>query len=92
MIGALGALEAELGGKDYFGGEEFGFLDVALAPFTSWFRAYEEFGGFRVAEHCPGVVAWAERCRGRKSVASAITDPDKVYEFALTLKEKFGDK
>ncbi|KAK1662410.1 hypothetical protein QYE76_050569 [Lolium multiflorum] len=92
MIEALGALEAELGGKDYFGGEDLGFLDVALAPFTAWFRTYEQCGGFAVAEHCPGLAAWADRCRGRDDVASALTDPDKVYEFALTLKEKFGDK
>jgi glutathione S-transferase len=92
MIEALEALEAELGGKDYFGGEDLGFLDVALAPFTSWFRTYEQCGGFAVAEHCPGLAAWADRCRGRDAVASALTDPDKVYEFALTLKNKFGDK
>uniref|UniRef100_A0ACD5VNT2 Uncharacterized protein n=1 Tax=Avena sativa TaxID=4498 RepID=A0ACD5VNT2_AVESA len=77
-IEALEALEAELGSKDYFGGEDLGFVDVALAPFTSWFRTYEECGGFSVAEHCPGLVAWADRCRGREDVASALADPDKV--------------
>lgn len=90
MIEVLRTLEAELGDKKYFGGDAFGFVDVAFVPFTSWFHTYEKFGDFSVEEHCPRVVAWAKRCKERDSVAKALTDPDKVYEFVLSLKEKFG--
>ncbi|XP_006660574.1 probable glutathione S-transferase GSTU1 [Oryza brachyantha] len=92
MVDALRALEAELGDRVYFGGEAFGYLDVVLVPFAAWFHAYERLGGFAVAEHCPRLVAWAERCKERDSVAATLSDPGKVYEFALYLKDKFGAK
>ena len=46
FIEALKVLEGELGDKPYFGGEEFGYVDVALIPFYSWFHAYETCGNF----------------------------------------------
>uniref|UniRef100_A0A0E0B236 Glutathione S-transferase n=1 Tax=Oryza glumipatula TaxID=40148 RepID=A0A0E0B236_9ORYZ len=92
MAEALGTLEAELGEGDYFGGEAFGYLDVVLVPFVAWFHAYERLAGFAVAEICPRLVAWGERCKARDSVAETLTDPEKVYEFALYLKAKFGAK
>ncbi|KAJ4746255.1 Tau glutathione S-transferase [Rhynchospora pubera] len=35
MIQMLKLFEAELGDKKYFGGDTFGFVDVAFVPFTS---------------------------------------------------------
>ena len=37
FIQCLKTLEGELGDKVYFGGDNIGFVDVALLPFTSWF-------------------------------------------------------
>ncbi|PAN09482.1 hypothetical protein PAHAL_2G026800 [Panicum hallii] len=92
LIEVLETLEAELAGKPYFGGDNFGFVDVALVPFTSWFPTYEKLGGFSVEKCCPKIVAWAKLCRERESVAMALTDPDKVYEFVQFLQSKFGVK
>nr|TKW30453.1 LOW QUALITY PROTEIN: hypothetical protein SEVIR_2G038400v2 [Setaria viridis] len=85
----LKTLESELGDKPYFAGDTFGFVDIALVPFTSWFLAYEKLGGFSIEEHCPKIVAWAKLWRERESVAKALTDPDKV-EFVQFLQTKFG--
>ncbi|KAL6880214.1 hypothetical protein ACP4OV_011779 [Aristida adscensionis] len=92
LIEVLETLEGELGGKPYFGGDAFGFLDVALVPFSSWFLTYERLGRFSVADHCPRLAAWAGRCRERRSVAAAVTDPDKVFQFVQLLISRFGDK
>ncbi|KAL6647054.1 hypothetical protein ACP70R_014491 [Stipagrostis hirtigluma subsp. patula] len=92
LIEVLETLENELGDKPYFGGDTFGFVDVALVPFTSWFPTYEKLGGFTIAEHCPRMVAWASRCQERDSVAKALFDPDKVYEFVQFLMSRFGAK
>ncbi|XP_044971044.1 probable glutathione S-transferase [Hordeum vulgare subsp. vulgare] len=87
MIGALETLEAELGDKDYFGDEAFGFVDVAFVTLTPWFYTYEKYGDFSVEEHCPRIMAWAARCRERESVAKALTDAEKVYEI---VQEEYG--
>ncbi|GMN70968.1 hypothetical protein TIFTF001_055108 [Ficus carica] len=44
----LKTLEAELGDKPYFGGDSFGFVDIALLGFYSWFHAFETLGNFIV--------------------------------------------
>ncbi|GMN60523.1 hypothetical protein TIFTF001_029619 [Ficus carica] len=50
--------EAELGDKPYFGGETFGYVDVALVAFYSWFYTYETFGNFSIEAECPMLIAW----------------------------------
>ncbi|XP_003558122.1 probable glutathione S-transferase GSTU1 [Brachypodium distachyon] len=87
----LRTLEAELGEKEFFGGEHgFGFVDAAFAPFTAWFHSYEKFGEFSLEEVAPKLAAWAKRCGQRESVAKSLYSPEKVYEFIGVLKKKYG--
>ncbi|XP_062091544.1 probable glutathione S-transferase [Humulus lupulus] len=83
-------LEGELGEKTYFGGERFGFVDVTLMGFYSRFYAYEIFGNFSIEAECPKLIAWANRCLQRESVAKAIVDEKKVYEFLISLRKRLG--
>ncbi|KAL7587817.1 probable glutathione S-transferase parA [Lactuca sativa] len=86
FIECLKKLEDELGNKPYFGGENVGFVDVALVPFTSWFYTYEARGNFSIEAECPKLVSWANRCiRDNESVAKALPHPRKIYDFALNL-------
>ncbi|KAG8364807.1 hypothetical protein BUALT_Bualt18G0037200 [Buddleja alternifolia] len=90
LIEAFKLLEGELGDKPYFGGDNFGFLDVALIGYYSWFHAYETCGDFRFEEHCPKLIAWAKRCMQKESVSKSLADPNKVYDLILLLKKKYG--
>jgi len=91
MAEILKTLEAELGEKEFFGGDHgFGFVDAALAPFTAWFPSYERYGEFKVAEVAPGIAAWTKRVGERGSVAKSLYAPDKVYDFIGVLKKKYG--
>ncbi|KAG8364809.1 hypothetical protein BUALT_Bualt18G0037300 [Buddleja alternifolia] len=90
FLEALTLLEGELGNKPYFGGDNFGFLDVALITFYSWFHTYESCGNFSIEEHCPKLIAWAKRCMEKDSVSKSLADPNKVYDFVILLKKKFG--
>ncbi|KAL5731736.1 glutathione transferase [Ranunculus cassubicifolius] len=82
----LKLLEGELGDQAYFGGESFGYLDVALIQFYSWFYTIEYLGKFSIEAECPKFVAWAKRCMERESV-SKFVDQQKVFE---TIKKHLG--
>ncbi|MFY2203384.1 glutathione S-transferase, partial [Escherichia coli] len=90
FLGLVRLLEEQLGDKEFFGGESFGYVDIALVPFASWFYAYEKCAGFSMEEECPTLMAWVKRCMGRESVAKTLPDPKKVLEFVCALKEYYG--
>ncbi|XP_030961821.1 probable glutathione S-transferase [Quercus lobata] len=83
-------LEGELGDKPYFGGETFGFVDLSLIPFYSWFYAIETFGEFNLEAECPKIIAWAKRCLHKEIVAKTLQDEKKVYEFVGQLRKMQG--
>ncbi|XP_059661329.1 probable glutathione S-transferase [Cornus florida] len=90
LIECYKVLEAELGEKTYFGGETFGFVDIALIPFYNWIHIYETCGKLRFEEECPKIVAWGKRCLEKESVSKALPDQIKLYEFFMELAKKFG--
>ncbi|WVZ79615.1 hypothetical protein U9M48_027177 [Paspalum notatum var. saurae] len=90
IVEVLGNLDAELGEKEFFGGEVFGLVDVALVPFVPWLPSYERYGEFSVEETAPRLAAWARRCAERESVARSLHPPEKVDEFITLLKKVYG--
>ncbi|XP_075646021.1 putative glutathione S-transferase [Castanea sativa] len=83
-------LEGELGDKPYFGGETFGFVDLSLVTFYSWFHAYEVFGNINIEAECPKIIAWAKRCLQKETVAKSLADQKKVYEAVGQLRKIRG--
>ena len=83
-------LEGELGDKPYFGGETFGFVDLSLITFYSWFHVYEVFGNIDIEAECPKIIAWAKRCLQKETVANSLADQKKVYEAVGQLRKIRG--
>ncbi|KAJ4976215.1 hypothetical protein NE237_001321 [Protea cynaroides] len=90
FIDMLKVMEEELGDKPYFGGNNFGFIDVSLLPFYSWFYALEKFGNFSIGAKCPKLIIWAKRCMERESVAKSLPDPIMMYYHAFRMRKRFG--
>ncbi|CDY48477.1 BnaC05g13370D [Brassica napus] len=83
-------LETELGDKTYYGGDVFGFVDIALMGYYSWFKAIEKFGEFSIEAEFPKLTQWTKRCLERESVVMSIADSDKIVEYAYVLRRKLG--
>lgn len=83
-------LEGELGDKAYFGGDNLGFLDVALIPFYGSFYATEMIASFSIEAECPKLVAWAKRCMQKESVSKHVPDQHKVYDSVMEHRKRMG--
>eukprot|EP01018_Ginkgo_biloba_P035552 Gb_12649 [translate_table: standard] len=87
-----GALKEFSGGKSYFGGDTFGYLDIALIPLTAWFHTYESLGKFKLPleEKCPTLSAWMRVCMRRESVKKLLPEPEKILrEYAIEARKRF---
>ncbi|XP_077242216.1 putative glutathione S-transferase parA [Tasmannia lanceolata] len=92
FLDCLKLLEGELGEKPYFGGNNFGFVDVAFVPFASWFYTYETCGNFSIEEECPKIIAWVKRCMEKESVSKTLPEPQKIYDVVGHFKKSLGIK
>ncbi|CAM0876669.1 unnamed protein product [Alopecurus aequalis] len=91
MVEILKTLEAELGEKEFFGGEQgFGFVDAALVPFATWFERFDKYWDVNTAKVAPMLVAWAARCMERESVSKTVCSPEKVYEVISEIRKDLG--
>nr|CAB3500346.1 unnamed protein product [Digitaria exilis] len=72
-------------GKNYFGGDSVGYLDVALVSHVGWVKAAEKIAGVSILDKAkfPNLVAWAHRLCAHPAVADAIPHADKFVEFSL---------
>ncbi|KAH9290243.1 hypothetical protein KI387_034360, partial [Taxus chinensis] len=89
-----GALKQMSKGGPYFGGEVFGFLDIAFIPFipfVTWFHSHEIIGNFKLQfeTRFPLLHAWVTKCMERESVKKIVPTPERLLEFALQLRKEF---
>ena len=79
-------------GKAFFGGDQIGFLDIALGCFMGWLRVTETFIGVKLLDqvNTPGLVKWAERFCAHGAVKDVMPQTGKLLEFAKMLRAKMA--
>lgn len=92
FISIFKQLEETLGDRPFYGGDTFGFIDLALIPFYSWFYTFETYGNFKMEAKCPKLMAWAKRCMQRESVSKTLPDEKKLYDRVVEMKKTLESK
>ncbi|EPS58397.1 hypothetical protein M569_16418, partial [Genlisea aurea] len=72
------------GGKKYFGGDEIGFLDIAVGSYVGWIGVVERMGGVKLIDEAktPRLFQWARSFAADELVEEFIPATDKLIEFA----------
>ena len=87
LISIFKQLKKTLGDKAFYGGDTFGFVDVGLIPFHSWFYTYEMYGNFKMEAECPKLMTWVKRCMQRETVSKTLPDEKKLYHEVVATKK-----
>ena len=69
--------------KAFLWGETFGFVDIALITFYSWFYTYETFGNFSIEGECPKIIAWAKGCMQKECCEFSSWPKEDLWVYCL---------
>ncbi|CAN0854526.1 Glutathione S-transferase U7 [Linum grandiflorum] len=77
-------LEGELEGKEYFGGDRIGFVDIAAFFLLNWLGALEEVStevDLLTKEKFPVLFKWMEMLGGDEVVMGCVPPRDKLLDY-----------
>jgi glutathione S-transferase len=71
-------------GKDFFGGDTIGYLDIAIGCFLGWMRAVEQMSDIKLIDETktPGLFGWAERFGSNAAVKDVLPKTETLVEIA----------
>lgn len=69
-------------GKDYFGGDTIGFIDIALGSCLEFIKATEKISGLDLVDEAktPKLVGWAARFQSNDAVKNVLPDIGRFVE------------
>lgn len=75
-------------GKAFFGGEDVGYIDIALGSHVGWIRVYETMIGTKIFDKSktPSLVRWAERLYSDSLVKDVMLEPQQLLELLKQFK------
>ena len=77
-------------GRQYFGGEKIGMLDIVAGCGSHWITVFEELSGVKIldSESFPLYISWLEKFRGSPEVKGVLPPVAELIEYA----NKFGQR
>ncbi|KAK3027855.1 hypothetical protein RJ639_041489, partial [Escallonia herrerae] len=77
-------------GKGYFGGDNIGYLDIALGCFLGWLKAGEVTADVKLLDEAktPKLAEWAVRFALNDAVKDVLPQPEKLVEILKMLQAK----
>ncbi|XP_020551690.1 glutathione S-transferase U17-like [Sesamum indicum] len=80
---ASGDEEKRNKGKAFFGGDDVGYLDIALGCYLGWVKVGEIIGGGKLLDESrfPGLAGWAERFLSHDVAKDIVPEPLKILDF-----------
>lgn len=78
-------------GKNFFGGDVIGFLDIAFGSFLGWLSVIEHLyeRKFIVEAKAPALVKWAKRFAADPAVKGVIPETARLVKLAMSLQIKW---
>lgn len=69
-------------GKAYFGGDNIGYIDIALGSCLEFIKAMENISGLTLVDKAktPNLVGWAERFTSSDSVKNVLPETERFVE------------
>ncbi|CAA0834724.1 Glutathione S-transferase U17 [Striga hermonthica] len=75
-------------GKDYFGGDSIGYMDVVLGSYLSWVKVTQTVYSVKLVDEskAPGLAAWAERFISHEAAKDVVPDVQKLVQFFMMVR------
>lgn len=88
-----GALEGCSKGKPFFGGDNVGYLDIALGGFVAWVHTRDILSGSKQfdADKTPLLAAWLERFCALDATEAVMPDVAKLVELSKMRQARDDD-
>ncbi|XP_065005562.1 glutathione S-transferase U18-like [Musa acuminata AAA Group] len=76
-------------GKDFFGGDAIGYLDIALGSFLGPLKAGEKLSNVEILDEkkVPLLVGWAERFSKQDAVKEVLADAEEYIEMIRSMND-----
>lgn len=88
-IEALQQIEGELKGKQFFGGERIGYLDIAAGWISYWLPVWEEVGSMKIVDtqQFPAISSWMHRFINHPVIKDNLPPRDKMTVYFNSRRE-----
>ncbi|CAI9761772.1 unnamed protein product [Fraxinus pennsylvanica] len=77
-------------GKPFFGGDNIGYLDIALGCYMGWLKVTEEMTGIKFLDQSktPGLAEWAEKFCSHDAFKEVVPETQKLVEIYKAVQGK----